>query len=440
MSKKKVSDLQLSIQPEDALVDVSRKILVSGLQPGARVSISTRTKRADNNVWQSSAVFQADANGCVDTAVQPALDGSYTGVSAMGLIWSQMPVKDTAGVYPDNLLKPLVTEVLAKSEQQTVSANLVQRFTNPGVVRQEINDNGLVGTLYRPAGSGPHPAIMILNGSGGGMNEPRAALYAAHGYMAFALGYFGAPDLPNYISNINLEYFKQGLDWIRQNLQPANNFVALNGQSRGGELVLLLASMYPADVSAVVAYVPGAVVHGGQNAADPAVGRDGPAWLLDGKPVPHIWQNNKTASWAAFDAGERHTVSIMTALQDTEAVARARIPVEKIQAPVILLSAGDDAAWPSSLYSKMVLDSLRTNNYPYEYDWVDTPAGGHSIVFPYLPTIEISRTHPVSGHVYSGGGSPEPNAISNEKTWLRIKLFLNRAVALQAVKTKSLKS
>ena len=37
MSKKKVSDLQLSIQPEDALVDVSRKILVSGLQPGARV-------------------------------------------------------------------------------------------------------------------------------------------------------------------------------------------------------------------------------------------------------------------------------------------------------------------------------------------------------------------------------------------------------------------
>ena len=55
-------------------------------------------------------------------------------------------------------------------------------------------------------------------------------------------------------------------------------------------------------------------------------------------------------------------VSILTALQDSKAVARARIPVEKIKAPVILLSAGDDAAWPSSLYSKMVVDSLKLNN------------------------------------------------------------------------------
>lgn len=425
--------LQLSIKPAKALVDVERSIRVQGLTPGARISLSTRTVRFANTVWTSKAWFQADAKGVVDTALQPALSGSYSGVSAMGLIWSQTPEDGAStNVYPDSLLQELTTQVTVQYGEHSQTENLVQLFTASDVVRTEVRASGLVGTLYQPAGAGPHPAIIILNGSGGGMNEPRAALYAAHGYQALALGYFGAPGLPDYISNTPLEYFKHGIDWVRANLKPANGFVALNGQSRGGELVLLLASLYPEDVSAVVAYVPGAVVHGGQNAADPAVGRNGPAWLLNGKPIAHIWENNATASWAAFDAGERHCVSILTALADKAAVARARIPVEQMQAPVILLSAGDDAAWPSSLYSKMVVDALNANNYAYEYDWVDTPAAGHAIVFPYLPTIELGRKHPVSGHVYSGGGSPQANALSNQRTWQRIKSFLDRAVAMHA--------
>jgi dienelactone hydrolase len=295
-----------------------------------------------------------------------------------------------------------------------------------------VRENGLVGTLYRPATPGPHPAVMILNGSGGGMNEPRAALYASHGYLALALAYFKAPGLSNYISNTPLEYFKRGLDWMRATLKPAGGFVALNGQSRGGELVLLLASLYPKDVSAVVAYVPGAVVHGGQNAADPAVGRDGPAWLLDGKPVVHIWNDNRTASWAAYDAGQRHEVSIRTALQDADAVARARIRVERIRAPIILLSGTDDGAWPSSLYSRMVVDTLRENQHPYDYQWVDTPDAGHAIVFPYIPTTQITHKHAVTGRMFTGGGAPGPNAISNENSWNSIKAFLARAVSSHA--------
>lgn len=429
-----MSQIKLQVRPEKALVDVPREILASGFKPGARVIIETKTLRFKGKPWSSKAVFQADANGVVNTAVQPALSGSYMGVSAMGLIWSQTPDDDTStNVYPDSLLAPLVTEITARTAGDVASASLIQCFTAENVIREDIRDQGLVGTLYRPAGKGPHPAIMILNGSGGGINEPRAALYAAHGYMAFALAYFGAPGLSDYISNTPLEYFKKGLDWIRSELKPLDGFVALNGQSRGGELVLLLASLYPDDVSAVVAYVPGAVVHGGQNAADPAVGRNGPAWLLNGQPVTHIWENNKTASWDAFDAGQAHCISVLTALADKKAVARARIKVEKIKSPVILLSAGDDAAWPSSLYSKMVIDKLQETSFAYEYDWVDTPAGGHAIVFPYLPTVELGRTHPVSGHVYSGGGAPAPNAISNEQSWLRIKALLARAVKMHSL-------
>lgn len=422
----------LSVTPADALIDEPRAIRVEGLAHAQRITIQAQTERAGSVMWRSQAEFAADAQGVVDLSSQAPLTGSYEGVSPMGLLWSQVPEKEgQREVFANTVAQPLVTTISALTSTQTLTATLTQRLMADGVQRIEVREDGLVGTLFLPATPGPHPAVMILNGSGGGINEPRGALYASRGYIAFALGYFKAPGLSDYISNTPLEYFKKGLDWLRRTQQPLGGFVALSGQSRGGELVLLLSSIYPQDVSAVVAYVPGAVVHSGQNAADPQVGREGPAWLLDGKPLTHVWQDNKTATWAPFDEGpspHRHARAIMTALQDSDAVARARIEVEKIQGPIILLSATDDGAWPSSLYSKMVYDHLHEVGFAHVVQWVDTQDGGHSIVFPYVPTTQLVYAHPVSGKINTGGGTPTANAQSDEHTWAAVKDFLRNAV------------
>lgn len=426
-----MSQARLTIQPVDALIDVSRTIRITGLEPGQAIRLHSKTLRGKAVPWQSTADFIADSKGVVDLTQQAPVAGSYTGVEPMGLIWSQVPeIEGEREVFAESALEPIETRIEAEIAGQVIRATLVQRLAAAGVQRVEVREQGLVGTLYLPATPGPHPAVVILNGSGGGINEPRAALYASHGYLAFALAYFKAPGLSDYISNTPLEYFKKGLDWLRQKYQPLNNFVALNGQSRGGELVLLLASIYPEDVSAVVAYVPGAVVHSGQNAADPAVGREGPAWLLNGKPLTHVWTNNKTATWAPFDEGpppHRHDRAILTALQDPEAVERARILVERIQAPIILLSATDDGSWPSSLYSQMIVDRLAHYDFEHEVCWIDTPDAGHSIVFPYIPTTQLIYAHPVSGKVSTSGGKPNANAKSDECSWNAIKEFLQRA-------------
>ncbi len=422
----------LSVTPADALIDEPRQILVQGLAPRERITITTSTERAGGTLWQSQAEFEATDDGVVDLTAQAPVSGSYQGVSSMGLLWSQEPAQaNRREVFPDSVTQPLLTNITVNTKNNTLQATLTQRLMDEGVQRIEVREEGLVGTLFLPATPGPHPAVMILNGSGGGINEPRGALYASRGYIAFALGYFKAPGLSDYISNTPLEYFKKGMDWLRRTQQPLDGFVALSGQSRGGELVLLLASIYPRDVSAVIAYVPGAVVHSGQNAADPKVGREGPAWLLDGKPLTHVWQDNKTATWAPFDEGpspHRHARAIMTALQDPDAVARARIKVENIEGPIILLSATDDGAWPSSLYSKMIYDHLHEVGFGHVVQWVDTKDGGHSIVFPYVPTTQLVYSHPVSGKVNTGGGQPEANAQSDEHSWAAVKDFLQNAV------------
>lgn len=429
--------LTLSITPADALIDVPRHIRVDHAQPGQTVEITALTRRK-GVLWQSQAAFVADAHGTVDLTRDAPASGDYTGVAPMGLVWSQCPVDSPSREqFNQPVTEALVTDVVARAGGAQAQASFTQRLASEGVTRQDVREEGLVGTLYLPPGAGPgtHPAVMILNGSGGGINEPRAALYASRGYAAFALAYFKAPGLSDYISNTPLEYFQTGLRWLRKKVQPKHDFVAISGQSRGGELVLLLGATFPEEVSAVVAYVPGAVVHSGQNACDPKIGREGPTWLLGGKPIPHVWENNRTATWAPFDEGpapHRHEKAILTALQDPDAVARARIKVEDIQGPVILLSGTDDGSWPSSLYSKMVKDKLAEVKHPYPVQWLDYENGGHSILFPYVPTTQHVYAHPVSGKISTSGGTPKDNARADQESWEGVLKFLDAAVRARA--------
>lgn len=440
------SSLTLTATPADALIDVPRHLVVHGAAPGAHVTLTAHTARAGGVVWHAEATFVADADGVVDASRDAPVSGSYQGVSAMGLIWSQVPEDGKSrDVFPQPVMAPLVTTVVAQAghsagqDEDNVamssSVSFTQRLAVEGVTRREVREDGLVGTLYLPPGDGPHPAVMILNGSGGGINEPRAALYASHGYAAFALGYFKGPGLPDYISNTPLEYFAKGMDWLRRTVKPAHDFVALSGQSRGGELVLLLGATFPNAVSAVIGYVPSALIHSAQNACDPAIGREGPTWLLGSKPLPHIWENNRTASWAPFDEGpppHRHANAMLTALDDPEAVERARIPVEKIRGPVMLLSAEDDGSWPSSRYSRMVTERLAAHAHPYPVEHLDFDHAGHAIVFPYVPTTQLVYAHPVSGKISTGGGEPCANALADERSWTAVQAFLAQAVAERA--------
>src|SRR5690606_29057219 len=389
---KPASAPQLSIEPADALIDEPRHIVVSGLAPGEIVAISARTERGRGISWMSQATFMADEQGVIDLTCHAPVGGDYAEVSAMGLIWAQQPLDSVSyDLFPDDVLVPLETTLTAKTASGVIAGGrLIQRFVASGVERREIREEGLVGTLFTPAGSGPHPVVVVLNGSGGGINEPRSALLASRGYQAFALGYFKAPGLSPYITETPLEYLETGLRWARRALQPKDGFVAVSGQSRGGELGLLLGATYPDLVSAVIGFVPGAMVHGAQGAADPARGGwKGPAWTKDGVPLTHLWQDNAAVHWHPW-AGDtppnRHHSVFFEGLKDTALAARARIPVEKIAGPVLLISGRDDRAWPSSLYSRMVVSTLRQHNHPYLVRHLDFDDAGHAINLPIVPS------------------------------------------------------
>lgn len=420
----------LSVTPVDGLIDEPRRITVSGLAPDELVTISARTLRSGGVLWDSQATYMADAQGVIDLTRDAPVGGDYAEVSAMGLLWGQHPVSSTSqDLFADDVMQPLTTTLTAETADGIrAEVELFQRLAAPGVARREIREDGLVGTLFTPAGPGVHPVVVVLNGSGGGINEPRGALYASHGYQAFALGYFKAPGLSPFITETPLEYLETGLRWVHRELQPRDGFVAVSGQSRGGELALLLGATFPDLVSAVIAYVPGAMVHGAQGAGDPARGGwQGVTWTRSGIPLPHLWQDNSAVHWHPW-AGDvppsRHHSVFFEGLKDRTLAARARIPVERIAGPVLLISGRDDRAWPSSLYSRMVVSTLRQHDHPNLVRHLDFDDAGHAINLPFVPTTQLKREHPVSKVPYTSGGTPSGNARADDGSWRGVLTFL----------------
>ncbi|MGO4278467.1 acyl-CoA thioester hydrolase/BAAT C-terminal domain-containing protein [Cupriavidus sp. RAF20_2] len=422
---------RIDIAPADALVDVPREITLRGFNGDECVALAATLNHPDGSQWESQAMLTADADGTVSVSATAPVSGDWIVADATAPVWAMRRLRAPTRPAWSEGTAPLEIALTATGQYGAQArAQYTLRFLAPGVTHRPVREAGLSGTLYTPASPGPHPAVLVLAGSGGGMHEQRAALYASHGYAALALGYFKAPGRPDHIDDTPLEYFETALRWMHDRLAPRHGFVAISGVSRGGELALLLASCFPALVSAVVAYVPSAVVHGTLRAGHPDKPRDATAWTWRGAPLPNVWRDNPDADWHAFDhppaPGQpvRQAAAFHTPLRNAVAMARARIPVENILGPVLLISGTDDGFWPSTLYSEQVADVLgqRKNGAPVEH--VRGEGAGHAIGLPQLPATLIAKPHPVAGLLLDGGGTAMANARASAISWARVVNFL----------------
>ena len=422
---------RLVVTPERGLVDVERAILLEGFAPYAFVTITADMQMCGAR-WQSVSTFVAGHDGCLDLRRDGPVSGAYERPSAMGVVWSMACLDMAQVVYPPDRIAPLVVRLHAASDGASAEASFTMEFAAEGVthraVREQVDGMTVSGELFTPAGPGPHPLVVYMNGSSGGVNAPRAALFASRGYQCLALAIFNHEGRPRYLNDMPLEYFERALGWAHANLQPRDGFLALSGISRGGETSLLVASEYPHLVSAVVAYVPSAATHGVVSAGAPGTGRDAQVWTRRGEPLPHLWQGNTHADWDAAYATEppyRQTHAFLSATRDAQAFERARIPVEKFAGPVLLVSASDDGFWPSTAYSEMVVRQRAAHGLPTQHHVC--AGAGHHVHYPCLPATLIAKPHAMSGLLLDAGGTPAANAEGNEASYRAVLAFLDAA-------------
>ncbi|MBE2224708.1 MAG: acyl-CoA thioesterase/BAAT N-terminal domain-containing protein, partial [Anaerolineae bacterium] len=235
----------LDVQPAKALSDEPVTIQASGLEPGQLITLTASMSDDYNRKWQSSATFIADDDGEVDVAAQAPITGTYTTVDPMGLFWSMLPVYPIPSTdynyFANWYTVPRMVTVKAEVEGKQMATAYTERVRlNEDVNVTTLTEEGLVGYLFTPAAEGTYPALLILGGSGGGIDSAKAAMLASHGYVTLALDYFGEPPLPVELSEIPLEYFKTAIDWLQAQENVDADKIGVVGTSRGGELALLL--------------------------------------------------------------------------------------------------------------------------------------------------------------------------------------------------------
>lgn len=407
----------IKVTPAVGLYDQSRTIVISDLRPGEIVRV-TSISRLPGGVWSAGVTFRANRRGVVELAREAPLSGSYSGVSAMGLFWSQ----HRAGQGFAPLRGITVTTLTVKAGSRRLASTLVtQLLRGPGVAQQDerVAKVGFYGEYFAPPRLGRRPAVVLWGGSEGGLSTAsEAALLASHGIPALALAYFDEPGLPCSLSRIPLGYFARAIRWLRSQPQVDPGRVWVMSASRGSEAALLVAAYWGGLVHGVVTDAPSSEVYRsiGGNCPPPAAA----AWTLHGKPLAYAPVPAADVRYNA-DGSVSEMPAFRAGLADTSAARAARIPVWRIKGPVLLISGGDDQLWPSDTYAARIMDLLRGDPSPHVH--LNLPAAGHvALDFPYAPTATEYTDN--SGRLIALGGTPAADNAAYERDWPAMIRFI----------------
>lgn len=197
------------------------------------------------------------------------------------------------------------------------------------------------------------------------------------------------------------------------------------GQSRGSELALLAGSLLD-NVSAVVAFAPSGISWGGLDANGPV---NAPAWTFRGRDIPYAYRTSAEAANLTAPAPQQ-PIELRTdfeaVLEHDDVVQHAVIPVEQIKGPMLLISGGADAMWPSTEMSNIA--ARRAINAHHAVVHLTYPQAGHVCAgVPGLPIV-TETVHPITGERYSFGGSRTANALARLDSWPQVLTFLRSAM------------
>jgi pimeloyl-ACP methyl ester carboxylesterase len=247
----------------------------------------------------------------------------------------------------------------------------------------EICEPDVVGTFTVPDGVGPFPGVVALSGSGGGVPSWWGDLLAPWGVAVLAAAYFGVAPLPEALCEIPVERVAAAGAWLRRRPDVSTDRVGLVGGSKGAELALLAATAYPDLFGPVAAIAPSCVAWFGVDLTGGLVDASArSSWTLDGRPVRFV-PPVRGVGYERTDAGLRSVGIYAAALEQADAVAAAAIAIERVAGPLLLLSGGEDAMFPSTTMARTIVERMAEHGRSDEVCHLDFPECGHVVVRPW---------------------------------------------------------
>ena len=391
------------ISNKETLIDDIIDVELCSLIPHALTTIRAQFTDDQGQTWASECQFRSDANGSVKLQSAQPLAGSYEQADSTGLFWSMQCVDGCHSFSRPalNSLSPLSVQLSTEVEGTIVAETaLTRHFVRSDIRQVEVREAGVVAVLFMPKDSEPKTTIVVYGGSGGGFTWSKqvASLLASRGCAAMAVAYFdwnGAFGLPDQFIELTLDGFEKVWSYLADQTSLNLDNLTLIGFSKGAEKALLLATLY-AQIKRVIAYVPTSLVGAGFSRQESV---EQSCWSYRGETLP----------FALFPNGRFDESS----WQDHAMIEAATIPVEKITAPMLLISATEDRVWPSTRMAQDIMTRMDEHGCDQHRQHLLLDGAGHSLSVPGLPTI-----------VY-GGVDAAINAQAERQAWNAVLAFLD---------------
>ncbi|TSE01895.1 hypothetical protein FOS14_00400 [Skermania sp. ID1734] len=416
----KVVGVDIVVDPADCPVDSCPSFRTSGLPADARVELRVSTVDAAGHEWRSTGAYTVEQDGTVQLPDpdRPWWDMEFTDRSAVPVTFSA----------PDDGLEYQV-ELSALGETATATAT---RRWSANVVRDNVRGDGWMLRTYLKTGlTEPAAGVVVVPGSTGlAAMAPMAALLAARGYAAAVLAYMGEPGLPESFREIPLEAIDSGMRAFAAWSGLDRNRVGVVAASVGtGAVLSALALSDAMPVRCVVAISPTDVVWQALGSAGPPPKAS--SLTHAGAPLPYlpirgekllgqivrnallgkVSRKPRSSALTMLDAFARGAV-------DSPQSARARIPVERIDAPILAVAGSADKMWPAKLMAAAVIDRRRQHGTGEHDELLVLDDVGHFVRPPVIPTTVDRNDALVSG------GTPVGVARGQRRAWATIVDFL----------------
>jgi dienelactone hydrolase len=430
---------RIVVEPNPVLAGQPFTLALTDLAPGQAVQLSSERNVPEpggkTRRFRAQSRYIADAQGRVNLATQaPEASSSYSGADVRGPLWSMVATADPIDDAPASRVLFKLSKADAASDTAALaSATLDIRPALPEVQARKVEP--FEGAVFAALpGAAKRPALILLGGSEGGSAITRdAPRYASQGYAVLALPYYSPgqwsptgpqppelPGLPDKFVNIPVERLQAARDWLAQQAEVDAARIGIVGTSKGAEFALLAGTKMDW-VRAIVAFVPSDVVWEGWG---PGVAEGSSAsFAWKGEPFAFVPYKDFGAEFGGFATGQdvkiRRPHDRGRAASSAERIAAARIPVERIAAPLLVVGGGDDQIWASGQMAEAIV-AARKNSQHETVAVIDAQAGHF---------LGGSGTAPTTGYNSSpmkSGGTPEANARTQAKAHAAAIDFLQR--------------
>ena len=263
------------------------------------------------------------------------------------------------------------------------------------MITTSVWTEGFEGVLY-PGNGRKDKVLIVMSGSNGGMKLTRQAarFYHENGFPSLALALFKTRQTPKDLSHVPVEYVENAIVWLKK---QGYERIGVDGMSKGSEMALVAASMFP-ELYCVIARVPSHFVSEGLSGRGKNKGPSGTScWSYRDKELRYAPYRSRSFNLLSVLLKEKE-LHIISFNRDKDVTPEAIIPIERIKAPILLLSSKHDEVWPSFESATLMERKLTELGYPYPHRHVAFEHMSHAMLtelpWVYRMAFKSERQHP----------------------------------------------